>query len=278
MALFKTATLLPHVKLSAAQQAALEGLFEQVSMLVLDDTATALSSDIQALTPEPTMALALMNAYVKLKQFGAEVLSQNVSSQGYSVFDSSRPPLYDREAASGLLAEFQANEKDVDTAAREHNETYRAAALTLLLSEDMLCLQSQSVNVLKNANAQSAFMWSELKGEPDPLNLQVVDIEPNLLDERFVKKRLTAWAILAKIHAVDADVYVTFDRATLEHCLEIFEPGAPFKEATTEYARAMFYLLPVNSQSFFTGLIKPNIDFEFEDNTRVVLAYVGLTD
>lgn len=277
MALFKTATLFPHVKLSAAQLTALEAFFEQISMLTPDGATAPLPGNIQALAPEPAVSRALLDAYAKLKQFGTEVLAQNPSSDGYSGFDASRPPLYDREAASGLLAEFQAGAKDADSAAREHEASYLAAALTLLLSEDMLCLQSQAFKALKDADAQSAFMWHALKGGSDPLSSQALDIESDLPDERFAKKRLTAWAILARIHDIDVDVYITFDRAALAQCLETFEPGAPFKELTAGNARAAFYLLPVDSRGFFKGLIQPNAGFEFEDNARAVLAYVSLT-
>lgn len=277
MVLFKTATLFPHVKLSAPQLRALETLFEQVSILAPDGAATALPGYVQALMPEPNQAQALLSAYAKLKQFGTEVLAQNHPAGGYSVFDSSRPPLYDREAASGLLAEFQAGPKDADSAVPKHDETYQAAALTLLLSEDMLCLQSQSFNALKAADGQASHMWQALKGEADPLYIQDTDIEANLADERFIKKRLTAWAILARIHDIDTDVYITFDPATLAQCLETFEPGAPFRELTAGDARAAFYLLPVDSRGFFKGLIQPDAGFEFADNARAVLAYIGLT-
>lgn len=277
MASFKTATLFPHVKLSAPQLTALETLFEQVSMLAPDGAATALSGNVQALTPEPERVQALRSAYAKLKQFGTEVLAQNLPAGGYSVFDSSRPPLYDREATSGLLAEFQAGLKDADSAVSKHDETYQVAALTLLLSEDMLCLRSQALNALKAAEGQATHMWQALKGEADPLYIQGTDIEGDLADERFVKKRLTAWAILARIHDIDTDVYITFDPAALSQCLETFEPGAPCKELTTGAARAAFYLLPVDSHGFFKGLTQPDAGFESADKARAVLAYVSLT-
>ena len=278
MTTYPEAVLFPHVKLPTHRLAVLGAFFDRTSMLVLDGATDTLPDNIRAITPAPALTLELVSAYDGLKQFGDHVLSENTSVSDYPAFDPSKPPLYDREATLGLLAEFQAGAKNGDEAVREHDALYRSAALALLLSEDVACLQSQALNVLKDADEQSAYMWDELKGEPDPLQLQTRDIELDLVDTPFVKKRLTAWGILARMHSIDAGVYVTFDRATLEQCLEIFEPGAPFKEAATGGARASFYMLPVDSRGFLNGLLKPEADFALAENVQVVLCYVNLTD
>lgn len=276
MALFETAMLFPHVKQPANRLAALGAIFDRTFMLVLDGTADTLPGNIRAVSPDPAVTLDLVNAYDGLKQFGDQVLSENTSPGDYTAFDPQKPPLYDREAMLGLLAEFQSGTQK--GAAPERDELYRSAALALMLSEDVACLQVQALNVLKNADEQSAYMWEELKGEPDPLQLQTRDIELDLVDNRFVKKRLTAWGILARIHSVDAGVYVTFDRATLEQCLETFEPDAPFKEVAAAGGKASFYSLPVDHRGFLNALIRPDADLELDNNAQVVLCYVNLTD
>lgn len=275
MTIYPEVVLFPHVRLSQDELTALPNLCGKAQMLVPDGLVAELPGYIKAVTPTAVLAADIRKAYEGLQKFGEQAMAEHASPKDYLAVGSAPEPLYDREAALGILAEFRTGATAAgDVAANDQNAAYRTVALTLLLSEDVASLQSQARNVLKGVEEQSAYMWDELKGGRDPLQLQTRDIDLDLVDSGFIKKRLTAWSILARINAVDAGVYVTFDKCSFEHCLMVFEPGAAIQKVIEKDLTAEFYQLPVDAQGFLNGLTRPEADLAPAVDTAVVLGYV----
>lgn len=250
MTLFTAATLFPHVKLTSQTLTVLAGCCGKLNMLSVNDAAPALPGNIKVFAPPKDVINEINAAYARLVKLRELSAKENVSLKHYT---TAATPLYDKEAPLGLLSEFRA----AFTADAGLSPAV-SAALTLLLCEDLMRIIGEAAESILGAEGQSAVMWEQLKGHEDYGNMRpdnmLQNLQHDLLNENVVKKRLTAWSILAKMHPIESELYITLDKATFDYCLQIFKPREPLREISANNVKAVFYKLAVSPGDFLNAL------------------------
>ena len=276
MTKFPQVVIFPHIKLTPEQAAVLPSLCDRADILVPDGRTDRLSSLVKPYTLDVGASEKVLQSYRELKKFGDEVLAQNASSGEYVAVDSLRAPVYDHETPLRIVSDFRAA-TDADAAGPEISRQALAAAVTLLLSEDVQALQNEAHKALAGIGGKSQAMWQNLKGAPDPLQLNNEALPPYMPDDGLMKKRLTAWSILAKMLLLtNIDVWLTFEKPVLDLCLAVFMPEKPLKEITFEKARAVFYQLPLTPQSFAAWLADTDAAYVHDSGAAMIIGFVEL--
>lgn len=277
MDIFDEIILFPHIRLTPEEAAVLPALCKLAAMLVPDGQIDGLPEVVKPYTLGAAAGKKVLQSYRQLKKFGDEVLAQNTEPGANVAAAPQRAPLYDRETPLHILSDFR-EAGQPEAPATELGQQILAAAVTLLLCEDVRQLQNEAQQALAGTTATSCAMWHELKGAPDPL-ASGETVPPPAFDDDLMKKRLTAWSILARmLLTTNANVWLTFENSVLNLCLTEFEPQWPVKEIMLEKAKATFYQLPVAQAEFMAWQANTDADCPIDSNEATILGFVELSN
>lgn len=271
MTLYPEAVLFPHVRLAANEAAAFNLFFNKITMLAPEGAAAALPDYVTAVVPNAALTDEILKAYANLQKIGANALAENIDYHTGQV--SAAPPLYDKEAPLGILSEFR---EAGQPGPSKTDQAYIAAALTLMLSEDAAALDKEARKSLENANAATSEMWLKLKGGADPLQTAGDLYAGSLPDDGLVKKRLTAWSILARMQAFETGFLVTFDENLFNYCIQMFEPVGAVKQSVAGNLELVSYELQLNVCEFLDALAGPETGCSTLNHNIMTLGYVNL--
>lgn len=276
MDILKEIVLFPHIRLTSAENAVLPALCERADMLVPDDRIGGLPSLVKPYTLGGAASEKVLQTYREFKKFADEVLAQKAAPIGYIPAEPQSVPLYDPETPSHILSDFRTG-VPFDVVVPQLNREVLTAAVTLLLSEDVLELQNEAHRVLASIDGKSKAMWRNLKGTSDPFQLDDDTLPPQAFDDGLMKKRLTAWSILARMLLLtDVNVWLTFEKPVIDLCLATFTPEKPLKEITLEKARVVFYQLPLAPKSFAVWLTDTDAAYAHDSNEFISIGFVEL--